>query len=117
MTDFKVKVTVDGATIGQLTSTPEAQHLLDRCAQRALEFQQATVPVDTGALKQCLGIKVADDGKSRQIGAFPILVLKKVVDYAIYVEEGHRTKSGTWVHAQPFIRPSIDAAKKGLTNG
>ncbi len=110
MTGFKVTVTVDSAAIGTLTATPEAQGLLDRCAERALEFQQATVPIDTGALKKCLGIAVTDNGNSRKIGA-----IIDPVEYAIYVEEGHRTASGTWVRAQPYIRPSIDAAKKGLS--
>ncbi len=112
MSEYKVTVTVDSSAIGSLSATPEAQHLLDRCAQKALEYQQATVPVDTGALKKCLGIVSTDNGLTRKIGA-----VIDPVEYAIYVEEGHRTTSGTWVPAQPFIRPSIDAAKKGLSNG
>lgn len=112
MAEYKVTVTVDSAAIGSLTSTPEAQATLDRCASFALAYQEATVPVDTGALKKCLGIVSTDNGLSRKIGA-----VIDPVEYAIYVEEGHRTKSGTWVAAQPYIRPSIDAAKKGLSHG
>ncbi len=106
-----VRVTVNQAALGTLKSTPEAKRLLRRCAERALDFQQATVPVDTSKLHNALGIRENADG-SLDIGTvlYP-------VEYDIYVEEGHRTRSGTWVAAQPFIRPSIDAAKKGLKNG
>ncbi len=111
MTKPVVKVTVDQAALGTLRDTPEAKALLRRCAERALDFQEATVPVDTGELKSALGIRENSDG-SLDIGT-----VKKKVDYALPVEEGHRTRGGTWVPAQPFIRPSIDAAKKGLSNG
>lgn len=105
------KVTVDQAALGTLTGTPESKKLLRRCAERALDFQESAVPVDTGDLKSALGIRENSDG-SLDIGT-----VKKRVDYDLAVEEGHRTKAGTWVPAQPFIRPSIDAAKKGLSNG
>lgn len=108
MTKPVVKVTVDQAALGKLIGTPEAKALLRRCAERALDFQQSAVPVDTGELKSALGIRENADG-SIDIGT-----VKKRVDYDLAVEEGHRTKGGTWVPAQPYIRPSIDAAKKGL---
>jgi len=106
-----VKVTVDQAALGKLTAMPEAKSLLRRCAERALDFQKSAVPVDTGELKSALGIRENPDG-SLDIGT-----VKKKVDYDLAVEEGHRTRGGTWVPAQPYVRPSIDAAKKGLTNG
>jgi hypothetical protein len=103
-----VKVTVNREALGTLTSTPEAKALLRRCAERALDFQLSAVPIDTGELKSALGIRENSDG-SIDIGT-----VKKKLDYAVPVEEGHRTRGGTWVPAQPYIRPSIDAAKKGL---
>lgn len=106
-----VKVTVDQAALGTLRDMPESKALLRRCAERALDFQQSAVPVDTGTLKSALGIRENSDG-SLDIGT-----VKKKVDYDLAVEEGHRTKGGKWVPAQPYIRPSIDAAKKGLTHG
>jgi hypothetical protein len=105
------KVTIDQAAFGRLTGTPEAKALLRRCAERALDFQQSAVPVDTGELHSALGIRENSDG------TVDIGTVKKKVDYAIPVEEGHRTRAGTWVPAQPYIRPSIDAAKRGLGNG
>lgn len=105
------KVTVDQAALGTLTDSAASKTLLRRCAERALDFQQSAVPVDTGELKSALGIRQNADG-SMDIGT-----VKKKVDYAMPVEEGYRTKAGTWVPAQPFIRPSINAAKKGLSNG
>ena len=103
-----VKVTIDKGVFGKLTSTPEAKALLRRCAESALDYQRATVPVDSGELRSALGIRENPDG-SLDIGT-----VKKKVDYDLAVEMGHRTRGGTWVPAQPFIRPSIDAAKKGL---
>lgn len=108
MTKPVAKVTVDQAALGKLTSTPEAKALLRRCAERALDFQRSAVPVDTGELKSALGIR------ENANGSIDIGTVKKRVDYDLAVEEGHRTKGGTWVPAQPYIRPSIDAAKKGL---
>lgn len=105
-----VTVTVDRRAIGTLTSTPEARELLMRCGHAALDYQESTVPVDTGELKSALGIRENSDG------TIDIGTVKKRVEYDLAVEEGHRTRSGTWVPAQPFIRPSIDAAKKGLGN-
>jgi|SRR5882724_4439773 len=115
MAGYRVITTVDSAAIEALKTTPEVQALLDRCAKRALEFQEATVPVLTGALKRHLEID-APSVDTRRIGVLkPHPPLKDATQYVLPVEEGHRTRSGSWVPAQPFIRPSIDAAKKGLT--
>ena len=80
----------------------------------ALTYQQATVPVLTGALKAHLEIDSPTED-TRRIGVLRAKPpLKDATQYVLPVEEGHHTKSGSWVPAQPFIRPSIDAAKKGL---
>ncbi len=113
----KPVVKLNDAAFGELTSMPEAQRLLDRCAERAKEFQLATVPVLTGALSRHIEID-SPTPDSRRIGVLrPKPPLMDATKYVIPVEEGHQTASGSWVPAQPFIRPSIDAAKKGLTNG
>lgn len=88
---------------------PENIRLLRACGEAALDYQKATCPVDTGRMVGALGIEEIDGGKTLHIG-----VVKYKVDYALYVEEGHKTRGGTWVPPQPFIRPSLDAAKKGL---
>lgn len=113
----RVRVTVNRAAIGSLPSMPECRAVLRKCAEAALDFQQATVPVDSRALNKSLGIRENANG-SVDIGSIlPSINPRTKQDarkYALYVEEGHRTKSGTWVDAQPFIRPSLNAAKKGL---
>ncbi len=104
-------VNVDEAALGRLKDMPEARATLKRCADRAEAFQVATCPVDTGHLVGAIGQRDNADG-SIDIG-----VVKYPVEYDLHVELGHQTTAGTWVPAQPYIRPSIDAAKKGLSNG
>lgn len=107
----KVQVTVrmnDQAVIGLMLGDT-AQNKLDNAAEAALRMQKALVPVDTGKLSKHLEIRKTANGKGREVGAFG-------VDYALPVETGHRTRSGSWVPAQPFIRPSIDAVRKSLKN-
>lgn len=112
-----VNVKISREALGELTLRPDSQQLLDRCAHYALAFQQATAPVDTGALKAHLEIDTPNPNV-RRVGVLRAKPpLQDATKYALPVEEGHTTESGTWVPAQPFIRPSIDAAKKGLKNG
>lgn len=105
---YTVKATVNSGAIAALKTTAKNRALLRRCAEAALNYQEATCPVDTGNMRSALGIRENSDG-SMDIGT-----VKKKVPYVLPVEEGHRTRSGSWVPAQPFIRPSLDAAKKGL---
>ena len=112
--EYDVELKIDETKLKELVGTPEAQRVLDRCASKALEYQQATVPVLTGALKAHLEID-APAPETRRVGVLRARPpLKDATKYVIPVEEGHHTASGSWVPAQPFIRPSIDAAKKGL---
>jgi hypothetical protein len=114
-----VKVIVDKAALGTLTSAPEAKALLHECAEHALDFQRSAVPIDSRALEKSLGIRENTDG-TLDIGSVLLSINKRTKqdarDYSLAVEEGHHTKSGTFVAAQPYIRPSINAAKKGLGN-
>lgn len=110
MANVRVTVKLDqGAARGLMKESP-AQSTLDKCARFALAAQKTTCPVDTGYMIGRLQIGVTNGGLSRAIGILP----DKPVDYVLPVELGHRTRGGTWVPAQPFIRPSIDAAKRGL---
>lgn len=111
-----VRIKVDDAAIGQLTGLPDAQRLLDRCANAALSFQKATCPVDTGSLVRHLEIDMPSPDV-RRIGVLrPHPPLTDATKYVRYVEEGHESRAGNWVPAQPFIRPSTNAARKGLGN-
>ncbi len=87
-----------------LLTSDGVQSEMDRRAKLILNRQRSLGPVDTGNLRDHLEIRKRKNGRSRAVGAFG-------VDYGAAVEEGHETSSGTWVPAQPYIRPSIDAAK------
>lgn len=105
----KVTTRVDGTAMAEIIHDPEVQGNVDEIAEAVLNMQQTLVPVDTGHLHSRLRIEKTSDG-GRQIGAFD-------VDYAAAVEEGHETQAGTWVPAQPYIRPSVDAVARRLNNG
>jgi len=65
---------------------------------------QDEVPVDTGKLKKSIKIKKIKDGKS----------IGPDTDYDIYVEFGHHTKAGTFVPAQPYMRPALQQNRKEI---
>ncbi len=109
MAAIRVSVTVNQSAVAGVLSGDDVQKRMDNAADAALRMQKSLVPVDTGNLSRHLEIRKTPDGLGRQVGAFD-------VDYAAAVEEGHRTKAGTWVPAQPYIRPSIDAVRRSLRN-
>ncbi len=105
----RVVVTVildEGEIYGSVRSS-EVQGGVDELADAALDMQRVLCPVDTGRMLRSLGIRKTPDGVGREIGSFGL-------DYPRFVEEGHRTEAGTWVPAQPFIRPSLDAVRARL---
>ena len=87
----------------------EAQAKLEEAGDYALEVANELVPVDTGYLKSTL-YKETENG-----------VVKVGADagYAVFVELGHRTRSGSHVPPQPFLVPAMVAAgdhlKESLT--
>lgn len=111
MIDGTVKVTnlrIDGAKVYAMLSSVDAQDRIDDVAEAVLTMQRALCPVDTSKLVNSLEIR--KQGIGRRIGSF-------TVKYARYVELGHQTRGGTWVPAQPYIRPSMDAARKTFMRG
>lgn len=111
MIDGTVKVTnlrIDGAKVYAMLSTRDPQNRIDDVAEAVLAMQRALCPVDTTKLVNSLEIR--KHGLGRRIGSF-------TVNYAVYVETGHQTRAGTWVPAQPYIRPSMDAARKTFMRG
>lgn len=87
------------AMVGILAG-PQVQFRVQVESQRAHEVQVDLVPVDTGELLDDLEIRPNPDGISRDVGSFN-------TTYSAHVEFGHKTKSGTIVPAQPYIRPSV----------
>lgn len=104
---IRVEVKINQAALAGILAGDDVQRRMDNAAEAALRMQLALVPVDTGNLSRHLEIRKTPDGVGRQIGAFN-------VDYAAAVEEGHHTRSGSWVNAQPYVRPSIDAVRRSL---
>lgn len=74
-----------------------------------MRVQLSAVPVDTGNLHDHIGIRKTADG-GREVGVFDKIPLIPA-DYVLDVEFGHTARNGRQVPAQPFIRPSIDAAR------
>jgi hypothetical protein len=103
-----VKVVVNPGAASGILRSADTQDAMDELARAALAMQTALCPVDTSRLVKSLTIRKV--GIGRDIGSFD-------VDYAAAVENGHRTKSGTYVPAQPFVRPSLDAVRRRLQNG
>lgn len=98
----KVTLKLNTGLAAAVIKSKEAQDLLDRIAVAALRMQRDLAPVDTGRLRKSLEARTVGGG--RQVGSFG-------VDYAAAVETGHKQGS-TFVPAQPYIRPSVDAARK-----
>ena len=108
--NVEITVRVNATEIHAVVRSADVQDGMDELARAALTMQQALVPVDTGNLSRHLGIRKTADGIGREIGALGD------IKYAAYVEGGHQTRSGSWVPPQPFIRPSMDAVRRRLSN-
>lgn len=72
-----------------------AQTLVD-AANTAVEIAQGLCPVETGYLQSTIGVG-AISGSTVEIEA--------TADYALFVECGHHTRSGSFVEPQPFLQP------------
>ncbi len=57
--------------------------------------------VDTGRLKNSITSRVEEDKA----------IVGTDVEYAIYVHEGHRTRSGGFVGGRPFLRAGLQSAR------
>lgn len=106
-----VTVRLNNGEIFGIVGAPKVQANMDELADAALHMQETLCPVESGNLKRHLAVRKS--GVGREIGVFEKPPLVSAY-YAPYVEEGHRTRGGTWVPAQPFIRPSMDAVRARL---
>ena len=103
-----VTVKVNQSDIYGAVRSESVQTGMDDLAEAALRMQKILCPVDTGKMLNSLEIR--KNGNGRDIGSFGL-------GYPEHVENGHQTKAGTWVPAQPFIRPSLDAVRARLASG
>jgi HK97 gp10 family phage protein len=90
------RVRIYPGAIKLLIRSAPLQRDLDRRARNVERHQKTHVAVDTGRLKADIHIERVGDG--RRIGSS--------LKYAIFLELGTRR-----MRAQPFVRPSVDAAR------
>lgn len=82
---------------------------LDSALAKAMEeigivaegYAKKACPTDTGRLKNSITHLVGDGGRAAYIGTN--------VEYAVYVEEGHVTKSGSHVEGVHFLKNAATA--------
>lgn len=91
-----VRIVMIPGAIDALLHSEGCQRDMDRRAANVERYQKTHCAVDTGAMKA--SIHVEKKGTGRRIGTS--------INYGIYVELGTRR-----MRAQPFIRPSVDAAR------
>lgn len=94
------KTEVNRTALADLVHAPEVQAEVTRVADVVRMRQTYAVPVLTGNLQDHIEVRVSPRTGGRLIGVWD-------VEYVLPVEYGHHTQSGTWVPAQPFIRPSL----------
>jgi hypothetical protein len=109
MGDFDVTVIGNMAIIENLALLEarlrlEAQAKLEEAGTVALEVANELVPVDTGYLKSSLYMETAPDH----------VTVGGDANYTLFVELGHRTRSGSHVPAQPFLIPGMAAGAEHL---
>lgn len=66
---------------------------------KAADYAAAKAPKDTGRLQNSLTHEVSMIEKAVYVGSN--------VEYAPFVEYGHRTPSGKTVEAKPYLKPAI----------
>lgn len=75
-----------------------SQPLFEYVGKAAVQEMQGLAPVDTGALRDSIKFTGAGQATAKiEVGA----------EYAAAVDKGHRTRSGSFVEAQPFFSSVI----------
>jgi hypothetical protein len=77
----------------------KTQAAMDRVAPKVKSMAKSLAAVDTGLMRDSTDTRDLPDG--------PGFDLFCDVDYAVYVELGHHTRSGSFVAARPFLEPTI----------
>ena len=109
MSDFDITVSGSRVILDNLdaleTTLQERIHAaMHEAAETGMQTMQELVPVDTGYLKSQLYAEVEDEQ----------IRLGDDAPYAVYLELGHHTRSGSFVAPQPFIVPGAVAAGDAL---
>lgn len=101
MANFEVKLTNDNVK-QILGATNEAiNNALEIIGNMAADYAAGLAPADTGRLKNSLTSEVSESEKAVYVGTN--------VEYAPFVEYGHRTRSGKTVEGKPFLKPAIES--------
>lgn len=79
------------------------RRFLTEMANRLLAKVKPRTPVDTGALREAWQI-----GEIRGSGRNIEIEILNFMDYASFVELGHRTVAGTWVEGRFMLTISLD---------
>lgn len=96
-------VNIDDGAIEAILFENDTDDMIYERAEIALDFAHSAVPVDTGKLNESLNIK-KHGPSSYAIGSD--------LEYAAPVELGyHHHGSGRFIPAQPYLRPSLQAAR------
>lgn len=78
-------------------------------ALRAIAKIKPRTPVDTGALRNMWQV-----GEVRKVGTNLDVVILNNMDYASFVEFGHRTRAGNWVDGRFMMTISIDELQRQI---
>ncbi|WP_289932638.1 HK97 gp10 family phage protein [Lactobacillus delbrueckii] len=89
---------------------PVIEKSLANIGEQALRQLKANTPVDTGNLRRGW----VSEGSSYGAGGWQVKLANNV-EYAYFVENGHRTKGGSgWVPGQFFMKSSTETIKRQL---
>lgn len=88
----------------------ELSRSVKRIGTQAIRTVKSNTPVDTGHLRRSWRVK--DAGFQ---GSGWVIEIKNGIEYASYVENGHRTRGGkSWVAGQFFMKNSLNAINSQL---
>lgn len=100
MANIEIKMTEDNVQ-KTLESTYEAiYNALEIIGNKASDYAAGLAPVDTGNLRDSITSEVVLSEKAVYIGS--------AVEYAPYVEFGHRQNNGKTVPEKHFLKPAIE---------
>lgn len=98
MADFKI---IDHTNEILKATNESLYNALYIIGAKAADYAAAKAPVDTGRLRNSLTHEVSMNEKAVYVGSN--------VEYAPFVEYGHRTRSGKTVEGKPFLKPAIES--------
>jgi hypothetical protein len=97
----ELKFTCDSIATGLLSVVIKS---FEKIANNSTQRIKQDAPVDTGFMR--------DNVKMDKPSANTVRI-KANADYSIFVDQGHRTRSGTMVQADPFFSKEVNRLKSG----